>query len=130
MKHPYSTDMDPAGMVLSTKVGEIGQPLSHTVFAKIDTGADMTALPEELLGQLGVTPRGCVYVRGAFDKEPKERPTFFVTLQVDSSPPIDVEVLGRSKQTGLLGRDVLNDFVLLADGPGKHFQLSQDHSQL
>jgi len=124
MKHPYSTHMDPPAMMLSMQVGDIDGPLSLSVDAMIDTGAFMTALPEALVKQLGVKVRGSVDVWRYGDKEPVARTTFFVKLQLETGPAIEVEVLTSPKRTGLLGRDVLNDFVLVADGPEELFELA------
>ncbi|MGB2986483.1 MAG: hypothetical protein WBE26_11440, partial [Phycisphaerae bacterium] len=95
MKHPYSTAKDPAAMILSMKVGDKDGPPRLSVDVMIDTGAGMTALPKQLLGELGVKPAGCVPTWGAFDTDPEERPTFFVKLQRDRGRPIVVEVLAK-----------------------------------
>lgn len=129
MKRSYSTNLTPPGMVLSIRVGATEGHLLFTVEATLDTGASMTALPQELLQEHGIKPEGRVRVSGAFDKERAERPTFFVKIQPGTGPILDVEVLARPKHTALLGRDVLNDCILLADGPQQQYELTFGNAQ-
>lgn len=129
MKHPFSTDMDPPAMILSMKVGCIDGPLPLSVDVMIDTGADMTVLPAQLVQDLGVKQRGHIDVWAAFDKEPEKRDTFLVKLQLGSGPVIEIEVLASDEDTGLLGRDVLNDFILVADGPKELFELTSSEPE-
>ena len=128
MKRSYSDSERPPAMILTVSVGAIEGPLLFTVEAKLDTGASMTALPGELLRQFNVRPGGFDRVKGAFDLEPRLLPTYRVRIQPDSGPVVDLTVLARPKRIALLGRDVLNDCILLADGPQKLFELTFGNS--
>jgi predicted aspartyl protease len=124
MKYTYSDEMDPPGLSLSLRVGRQPRSISHSVTAKVDTGADKTALPEGVVRQLNITKMGSCCVRGAFDTEWKKVPTFYVALQLDDTDIFVVDVISRPGSIGLLGRDVLNQLVLVANGPERLFELN------
>lgn len=123
MKYSYNADIDPPAMILAMTVCDMEGNNKLSFNAKIDTGADMTALPENLIKKLGVKPQGHVQARGAFDKELQDHPTYFVNLDMDDGKSIPVDVITTPFQSGLLGRDVLNDYILIANGPEELFEL-------
>ena len=86
--------------------------------AQIDTAADRTVIPGRLVARLGLVPLDELPVVG-FGGQVLLVPTYFVEVAVRGQPPCPVEVLAHDGEPHvLLGRDVLNRFRLLLDGPG------------
>jgi hypothetical protein len=85
--------------------------------AQVDTGADRTVLPLKMVEILGLLTVDEIAVAGLGDARHVVR-TFAVNLTVHDFPPIVVEVMGQAEEPWiLLGRDVLNAYRLLLDGP-------------
>lgn len=64
----YSLDYNPPALAL--KVG-LNRPLAdHSIVlqAKIDTGADVTVIPEQVIGELKLIPSGRIFV-SSFDAQ-------------------------------------------------------------
>jgi hypothetical protein len=96
------------------------------VEAKIDTGADISVIPEELRKELRLKPRGIIYTRGPFEKESKRCPTFYITLSINLSFSFELEVISLHQKNFLIGRDLLNQIVLHANGPSEFFELTNE----
>ena len=85
----------------------------------IDTGADITLIPRILLPTLGVTDaslKTADYVLVGFDGT--RTPAYLVSLEIeflDQKMPGDYSLTDDT--VGVLGRDVLNRFRLVFDGP-------------
>ncbi len=85
--------------------------------AQVDTAADRTVLPEQLVQLLGLVEDGRLLFQG-FAGEVIELPVFLVEVRVGTLGPILVRAaLGPAEPHILLGRDVLNRHdLLLLDG--------------
>lgn len=85
--------------------------------AQIDTGADRTVIPEKLVEELGLVPLDEVPVSG-FDGQILLLQTFWLQVQIHEFPPTQIEAIAHASQPfPLLGRDLLNQFRLILDGP-------------
>jgi hypothetical protein len=85
--------------------------------AQIDPGADRTVLPGNLVTALNLVADGSLFFQG-FGSEVIELPLYLVTVAVHDLPPVTITAaLGEKEPFVLLGRDVLNHFRLLLDGP-------------
>lgn len=124
MKFKYSYDVFPPGLILPVYVSSIGTKDGKEVEAKIDTGADISVIPEKLRKELNLPPRGVIFVRGVFDRKLKAHPSFFVTLSINHSFSFDLEVISSPRKYFLIGRDLLNQIILHADGPSELFELT------
>ena len=125
MRFAYSKKLSPPGLLLPTFFRRGGSQVSLTVECKIDTGADMTAIPLELKSRLKIkdfTLRSC---KGALDKEYRTVSTCFIEYSFDGKNFSEIEVLATARPTVLLGRDILNGFVLTANGPEQFFEIQQ-----
>ena len=126
MRFDYSEELFPPGMILPISVCAVADSAGHATEGKIDTGADISAIPNEVKTRLGLSPEGEVSCRGAFDPLPQTVPTYFVRVRVGSDGEfVELEVVATPGRYFLLGRDWLNDFVLLADAPGGFFELNK-----
>jgi predicted aspartyl protease len=93
---------------------------------KLDSGADTTVIPERVVEQLGLTPRGHLWTRG-FDGTNSHRPVYYVRLLIESFDLPSVRCVAADRTTVLVGRNVLNRFRLILDGKNLTFDL-QDPS--
>ena len=59
-----------------------------------------------------------------FDGTPVERPLYTVRLVVRDLPPVQVRVLGGwDDEYAILGRDVLNSYRVVFDGPNLRLEI-------
>ncbi len=85
--------------------------------ALLDPAADRTVLPARIIESLGLVEDGRSLFQG-FAGDIAELPTFLSEIQVHDLAPLLVRVvLGPSEPFILLGRDVLNAYRILLDGP-------------
>jgi predicted aspartyl protease len=86
--------------------------------AQIDTGADRTIIPGKSVKKLGLTPLDEFPIAGLGGLIYRA-PTYKLELAVHTLPSERVEVIAHDDEPYvLLGRDVLNRFRILLDGPG------------
>ena len=90
----------------------------HDVPAQLDPGADCTVVPQAIVESLGLHFSGCSTIKGVGGIV-EEMNLYPVSLGVHQFQPRTIEVLAHAGESWvLLGRDILNDFRLLLDGPG------------
>ncbi|MGC8850507.1 MAG: retroviral-like aspartic protease family protein [Candidatus Bathyarchaeia archaeon] len=119
----YSFEYNPPAPALKVK---IAKPLSDSYVelqGKLDTGADMTVIPESAIDRVGIIPAGRVYV-SSFKGEEAVEYTYFVDLSLLGYEFHMVEVIGARRRDALLGRDVLNAVKLTLDGKALNFSIS------
>jgi hypothetical protein len=86
--------------------------------AQLDSAADRTVIPGAVVEQLGLVPLDELPVSG-FGGQVFLVPTFRLELQLRNFAPLVVEVLGHQEEPViLLGRDVMNKYRIVLDGPG------------
>jgi predicted aspartyl protease len=85
--------------------------------AQIDTGANRSVLPGPVVAALGLAEDGRETFIG-FNSEIVALPLYLVEVLIHDLPPVQVRaVIGEREPNILLGRDVLNAYRLLLDGP-------------
>ncbi len=85
--------------------------------AQIDTGADRTVVPQELIEELKATPDGEYPVMG-LARVRIQLPSFFLHVVVHDRAPLEIDAVASPDEPHvLLGRDVLNHYRILLDGP-------------
>ncbi len=119
----YDLDFSPPAPVLEIVVHHPKTPSFETrVRAQLDSGADISVLPEATAHAIGLQHDGELEVEG-YDGLVARVPLCVVTLEVAGKvlPPKSVVIMPRS--LALLGRDVLNDFTLILNGKDLTFEL-------
>jgi hypothetical protein len=102
---------------VTVRCSETGKE-SSDLPAQLDTAADRTAIPGELADELGLVPLDELPV-GGFGGQVLLVPTFLIQLSIRHLAPLSLEVLAHPEEPYvLLGRDVLNQYRILLDGPG------------
>jgi len=125
MRQEYSREgFTPAALLIPVSVSPLEGGKDCPATALIDTGADISVLPSKLREELDLTLLGYTECSGAFDEESKTVPTYYVRMSVADVWIGEVEVILTSSPYVLLGRDILNSLLLIADGPKSVFELT------
>lgn len=112
------TTTPPAPFVHVTIFANDGSGRSSEWPAQLDCGADRTIIPVEVADELGLTPGGEFAAMG-LGGAVILLPSFLVHLAIRQKAPISVVVAASPEEPYvLLGRDVLNNYRVLLDGPG------------
>jgi predicted aspartyl protease len=93
------------------------------VRGKMDTGADITVIPERLIAPLGISPKGRVWTRG-YDGTFTQRPVYYIRLTAEGFVLAAVRCIATNRPDVLLGRNVLNRFLIILDGKNLTFELT------
>ena len=127
MPTEYSRERVPAAPVLRVRLSQPGEMLrSEAMPALIDTGGDFTIVPLNWLLQIDAPEVRLAYLRGLWSEQ---RPVtlYLVDLHLDTGVLPGVEVIGideddietEEDREVVLGRNILNQLILLLDGPGQ-----------
>jgi hypothetical protein len=119
----YDPDFSPPAPVLEVIVRHPKTvDLETKVRAQLDPGSDISVLPESAAHAMGLQRDGELEIEG-YDGLVARVPLCIVTLEVAGQvlPPMSVVVMPRS--LAILGRDVLNYFILTLNGKNLSFRL-------
>lgn len=119
----YESRLNPPAPLLQVTVASIVRTRREATLALLDTGSDITAIPDKLADPLRLYPIGRLRLE---DVEAKTTPvfTYAVQLTVAGVTIPRLEVILTGLDFAVLGRDVLNRFYLLLNGPELTFDLS------
>jgi len=116
---PYDARRSPPAPVLPVRLGPPRTEPATAVAALVDSGADVTVLPEGLPQALGLPQVSVVTVRGVAGTA--RLPVYAAEVEAADRRQI-VEVVGLGGEA-LLGRDLLNRWVVVLDGPRRTLRL-------
>ena len=125
MKRGYSRDFSPPAPMLSLVVTAPGGRDETSLEGKLDSGADICALPESVIAALDLPPVREVRAAG-FTGELRPTLLYRCTLEVAGRRVQNVEALATGRHYAIVGRNVLCHLVVKLDGPNE--QLSLVHS--
>jgi hypothetical protein len=117
-RYRYNRQLDPpAPFVHVTLERPDGESVLRDLPAQLDTAADLSVVPAGLVRQLGLIQFDALPV-AAFGGIIRTVATHLVRLTVRGLEPVVIEILcGAEEPHILLGRDVLNRYRILLDGP-------------
>jgi len=119
----YDPSFNPPAPVIDVIVAHpITGASSGSLRAKLDSGADVTVIPERLVVQLRMTPKGRAWTRG-YDGTYSQRPVYYVRLTVQGYDLPAVRCVAADRADVLVGRNVLNRFIVTLNGKNRTFQL-------
>jgi len=85
----------------------------------------MTIIPDGILKELGLIPRGVRKVQPTDkNQSSREYPAYYISLIINGSMNFELQVISMPKEYTLVGRDVLNQIILYANGPKEIFDLN------
>jgi len=113
-RYPYGKRFTPPAPVLPVRVGQPGTTPTVLLSALVDTGADLSVLPQGLPARLRLPAVGRVPVAGV-DGPPRSLPVYAAEVGVNGyRAAIRVVSLGA---VPLIGRDLLNRLTVNLRGP-------------
>jgi len=125
----YANEDPPAPFALVILSALGGTATARDLPAKVDSGADRTVIPLRFVEQLGLVEVERLPFAGLAG-ELIELPVFAVQLVVRDFDAIIVSVAASEGEPHvLLGRDVLNRYKLLLDGPNGKLEISDGQSK-
>ena len=119
---PYQRNIEPPAPILDVAVEHPAARQLLTFSAKLDTGADISAIPLAAVEQLRLLPVRSILVEG-YDSQPVPVPSYAIALNI-ANARFRMEVIAISEPYVLVGRDVLNYFYTRLNGPDLTFDLS------
>ncbi len=121
----YDSNFNPPAPVADVTVAHpVTGDESSVLRGKLDTGADVTVILERLVAQLGLIPKGKIWTRG-YDGTYSQRLVYYVRMSVEGFLVVSVRCVATARSDVLLGRNVLNHFLITLDGKRQLFALSE-----
>jgi hypothetical protein len=124
MRFRYSRGNILPELVVPVVIGSEENQRVKDVDGKIDTGADMSVIPGAVRAALNLPRSGVAKCRGARGEKWENVPTYIVRVRIAGGQWLSIDVVETTSSYMLLGRDVLNHYVLVANGPDQIFDLS------
>lgn len=118
----YDDNYEPSAPVVKLTVYKPFSEESVAGVGKIDTGADITVIPNKWVKRLSLIPASIVWVRG-YDGRLKEAYTYYVEIRFQDFKFPLVETITSNRQDVLIGRDILNRLKAELDGKTLNFEL-------
>ena len=119
----YDTSFNPPAPVADVAVAHpVTGVSSGTLRGKLDSGADVTVIPARLVASLNLTPSGHIWTR-SYDGTYARRLVYYVRLTVEGFALPSVRCIATDRANVLLGRNVLNRFIITLDGKNLIFAL-------
>lgn len=119
----YDTTILPPAPILKVKVSNPYNPGVRGIEKEglIDSGAFMTAIPEDFVGKLKILPARKIPTKGYKEGE-QTHFTYFVDVSFDGYS-FYTEVIAVKRKNVLIGRDILNQLKLILDGKNLNFDI-------
>lgn len=120
----YDDSFDPPAILVPVTISGVGQKHdSVNIQALIDTGADVSALPEDISTELGLYPFSRLQMEDARGHTEAVY-TYEANVAVAGQHSVIMEVILLPFPFMILGRDWLQDHYLLLNGPEQRFLIS------
>ncbi len=119
----YDRSFTPPAAVADVSLSHpIADLTSGPLRGKLDSGADISVIPERWITPLGLSPRASVWAR-SYDGSYSQRAVYYVRFTIEGHELPAVRCLAANRDGILVGRNVLNRFVISLDGKRLRFTL-------
>ena len=119
----YDRSFTPPAAVADVSISHpIADVTSGPLRGKLDSGADITVIPETWIAPLGLSPRASVWAR-SYDSAYSQRAVYYVRFSIEGHELSAVRCVAADRANVLVGRNVLNRFVITLDGKRLRFTL-------
>ena len=115
--HDYDSSYNPAMPVITIQVARRIGETPFLLTAIVDSGADATQIPIPILQQLRARQGLIGWLSGSAGGRYQVN-LYKVALQISEYRPFYVDVVGSRLDEIIVGRDVLNQFVVTLNAPG------------
>jgi predicted aspartyl protease len=123
MEYKYSKNFNPPAPVIEISVSAPFSKDALSLGALIDSGADITVIPERIVSQFKLRRVDSALTSG-FGKGVMEATVYAAILSVEGiSKPKIYRVLSWSENYVLIGRDFLKQIVTVLNGPNEELKL-------
>jgi len=123
----YNKKFRPSAPIVRTKIIKPEGRGVKEVNALIDSGASLSVIPETIVTKLGLIPQTTVKVKG-WDGSESEEDAYYVNVIFETNQFDLIKVLATKRNFALIGRDILNQLILLLNGQKEYFEiLHGDH---
>ena len=120
---PYDRSIDPPAPFVEVSILHPTTGQQDTLPAKLDTGADISGIPIQVVDKLGLVAARSIPIEG-YDNVRVQLPTYIIALEVAGARFRRLEVVPLPEKHVLLGRDVLNHFYTHLNSPELTFDLN------
>ena len=87
-----------------------------------DTGAGITSLPEKVIERLGFLRYTTINAKSPLDRNRTIVVRLYsVCLEIENGITHNIDVLGITRDYGILGRDILNNYKIVLDSPNERW---------
>ncbi|MBI5471919.1 MAG: retroviral-like aspartic protease family protein [Ignavibacteriae bacterium] len=117
-RFPYQTENATQFPVLTLTIESPNRHPSTKIILRVDTGADMTVIPSDVLKELNAVEVADVMVAD-FDTGTSTHKTFSINVRLGKLRFEEVEVISSDGGAALLGLDILNLLDIHLNGPKK-----------
>jgi predicted aspartyl protease len=122
-KFELDKSFQPPALVISVTVGNpVEASGSVTLKGEIDTGADLTVILLSLIEKLDLYPIGHLPVK-SYDQKITLYKAYSVNLEILDQSYEEVWTIAVPRKDVLIGRDILQNFVLTYNGKKKFFKM-------
>ena len=120
---PYDQSVHPLAPFLDIVLHHPANPqVTQSFPAKVDTGADISAIPLSIVDEFNLSRASTIPVEG-YDGQLSTVPTYAIGLYIADTYFGHLEVISIPETYVLLGRDVLNRFYIPLNGPDLTFHM-------
>ena len=122
MKRALSREFDPPAPMVPVRVRAPGRSDSAALEGKLDTGADLCAVPDRHVADLDLPPVRTVRAAG-FLGAPQETVVYRADFIIDGIEFTHIEALATRRPYAIIGRNVLRRLVMRVDGPRERLEI-------
>ena len=123
MEYKYSRNFNPPAPVVEVSISAPLSRVSTSSTALVDSGADITVIPERIIAQLKLRRVDSTPVSG-FGKRVIQATVYSATLETEGISESKIyRILGWSEDYALIGRDLLNQLIAVLNGPSQELSL-------